>query len=256
MRSSRAVKLSLPIAILWLTYAPCFSPADSPAANSSTTAPSNPLVTAVQQLADPDPALRESAREELMGITAADLPALRRAVQSVGPLQQEQLDRLPQIVEQVYLSGETSNTNPSAGFMGVKMRSDLDSVMAGDESDIDDVLGVIVEARVPGYSAYRMLRDGDVIQSIDSPGMGETRVRFFNDVVSRVKVLAPGQTVTLGILRGGRHIDVPVLLGARPKELEADDQESAFKDYKQELKMKAQAYWKANFAPVVENRVS
>jgi S1-C subfamily serine protease len=51
---------------------------------------------------------------------------------------------------------------------------------------------------------------GDIIVSIDG-----RPVVHFSDLAETVAGLRPGAQVTLGIIRGGRHIDVPVTLGAQ-----------------------------------------
>ena len=51
---------------------------------------------------------------------------------------------------------------------------------------------------------------GDIIVSIDGRA-----VVHFSDLAETIAGLQPGTRVTLGIIRGGTHLQVPVTLGAQ-----------------------------------------
>jgi hypothetical protein len=73
------------------------------------------------QLADADPAVREDAADNLMRLKRDDLPLLRSIVKNEIPLAPNQVDLLPGIVSQIFLSGEEYEVVPGAGFMGIRM---------------------------------------------------------------------------------------------------------------------------------------
>jgi hypothetical protein len=228
--------------------APIDLPADLPVVNQSN------IRAAVLRLSDRNPDVRGAAREQLMGLSADDLPALRAAVQEIRPLPPGDADALHDIVVQVYLSGENADSDSGRGFMGIMMR-DYESVYAdGDASDSDEPLGVIVHLRLPGFAAYRALRDGDVILSISADGMEEQRIHSSEKVTEIISQFPAGTHVHLQVLRNGRHIQTTVVLDPRPREL--DPSGLSFDQYRGEQEKKAQEFWTARFAPLVDNEVS
>jgi hypothetical protein len=213
------------------------------------------LKSALVQLSDRDPGVREAAREQLMGLSATDLPALRISVEQMRPLPPGDADALRDIVSHVYLAGENSHGDASHGFVGITM-TDWQSVIADDGSDSSDPVGVVVEMRLPGFDGYRMLRDGDIILSISAEGMEPLRVLSKEMVMATVRNLPAGSRVRLDLIRNGRRLETTVTLDPRPADLDQNRQQVDPADYRQALEAKAQAFWMARFASVVDDSIS
>jgi hypothetical protein len=212
---------------------------------------------ALVQLSDRDPAVRQAAREQLMGLSATDLPALRTAIEQLRPLPPGVANALRDIVEHVYLAGENNDGDVNHGFMGITM-TNWQSVIADDGSDPPEPVGVVVEMRLPGFDGYRMLRDGDIILSIPAEGIEPLRVRSPQTVMATVGNLTAGSRVRLDLIRNGRRLQTTVTLDARPADLgrNAQQQQVNPADYRQALEAKAEAFWIARFASVVDDSTS
>ena len=89
------------------------------------------------------------------------------------------------------------------GFLGVRFAVERE----------DEAGGVIVEAVVAGSAADRAgLRPGDHVVEFDGrPIDNPTRFQNF------ISVLPAGEIVRLGIVRGGRSLEIVVELDARPE---------------------------------------
>ena len=96
----------------------------------------------------------------------------------------------------------------------------VDEVMPGGPADKAGVKG---GSQVVDENGIELHKGGDIIIAID----GEP-VRQFNDLVSYlVTKAAPGQEVTLTVLRDGKEKDLKVTLGERPKQVEQAPSETA-----------------------------
>jgi cold shock CspA family protein len=225
---------------------PSTSPAD----------PESVLKSALLQLSDRDPAVRESAREQLMALSASDLPMLRIAIEALRPLPPGDADALRDIVEHVYLTGEDADGNPKQGFMGILM-SDWGAMVPDSDADPQEPLGVVVEMRLPGFDAYRVLRDGDIILAISTDGSDPVPVHSAAMIIQTVKTLAAGQRVRLDVIRNGQRMQTTVRLDARPLELSPPNQPAVrIDDYRKAEEDKAKAFWLARFAQVVDDGIS
>lgn len=210
--------------------------------------PSDELIKRrLSQLADADPEVREQARYELLGLGRTDLPRLRDVVAQAGPLVPSQSVVLREVVIHVFLSGEPFEQAPGASpFLGITM---VEGMLSLHENGSPWRLGVTVGECMPGFAAYRVLREGDVILaleqnppvSIHSPG----------DLVQALGEHRPGDTVHLRVLRGGNILVLPVVLGPRPLWAERFGREDLL--LRQQA---AQAYWHLWFAPLVERPMS
>jgi len=230
--------------------------AESPA--PATDVPSAPakLKDALTQLSDQDPTVREAAREQLMTMSPTDLPALRAAVQQLLPLPPGDAQALREIVMQVYLAGDNAEgATQSMGFMGISMVNDELSVYPDDdESDPGTPIGVLVAMRLPGFDAYRALRDGDIILSLSVDGIAAIRIHYSQQIMQTIGILPPGQHVRLQVIRNGKRINTTVTLNPRPRELPegaGDPQE-----YRNARMAKAQAFWADRFARIVDQSTS
>ncbi len=94
------------------------------------------------------------------------------------------------------------------GLDGTQRGALVASVVADGPADKAGLRGNNREARI-GNQAVPV--GGDVIVSADGQP-----IATFDDLISFIDNAAVGQQVTFGVLRDGRLIDVPVILGARP----------------------------------------
>ena len=200
----------------------------------------------LDDLANPDPQVREAGRAGLMRISRQDLPELRGAVQKARPLLPAQAAALQQIVREVYLAGEKYQREPQ-GFLGILM----DMGGAGFGQDLvpendngSRSLGVVVADRIPGFCAARRLLDGDVILGLANPFEPFRQSEDLRRIISGMK---PGVTIQLLVLRRGQVIEVPLTLDAHPTETVPDNGE-IFRAKREE---KFDEYWRREFEPLV-----
>jgi hypothetical protein len=212
------------------------------------TQPSSVITKSFQQLGDADPQVREQARIDLMGLKRSDLESLRAIVQRARFVSPQQASVLRDVVLHVYLAGQSLELEPEGrGCLGIKMG---DTVNVNDDQDRYPE-GVIVRERIPGFCAYRMLCDGDVICGIaESPRL---RFTMSEDVSAAISGYHAGDRLNLIVRRGGRIVRVPVTLDPRPVQFGS---QLTFDALEQTMLNDADNYWERNFAPLVEPSVS
>lgn len=223
------------------------------AETAATTQPSKEISNWVNQLADGDTLIREKARDNLMALQSQELPALQSAVAGVSDrLLPSQKIYLREIVRQVFLSGLSYPTGDEPlPFIGVRWNN-MESPMSFDIDDRSDAptptTGLLLDLRVPGFDAYRMLRDGDLVVGIvgvlDKPGFTSND---FSDVIRAQ--FRPGDIATLRVVRSGHLINVKIKLGARPMDLPPTDIAS----WTEPRDEAAEEYWKQYFQPIVKD---
>jgi serine protease Do len=99
------------------------------------------------------------------------------------------------------------------GYLGVEV-TDLSQAMA-EQFKVPDVSGALVNDVTPGSPAAKGgLKAGDVIRTLDGK-----RVDSKDSLTFMVASSAPGQEVSLGILRDGQPLTLKVTLGTRPENL-------------------------------------
>ena len=121
------------------------------------------LQSVIVQLGSDNPQLRQEAMGRLMGLKKQDLPAVRAAALAQSPLLPGQIAALHEAVIQIFLAAEGYRVDADCpgGFLGLRW-----SIVQPPQSSE----GVVVEERIPGFSAYRLLQSGDVIvQFLDWP---------------------------------------------------------------------------------------
>jgi hypothetical protein len=229
---------------------PTTQPADELAANS-------PLRGWFKQLADPDPRIRDKAKIDLMGIRAEDLPKLRQLVIENQPISPAQSAALHDIVVQAFLAddkyeiagGETdaSGSGPTY-FLGLLWPT---------PDDEQARLGVSVDVRLPGFPAFRFLRKGDMILGIYfDPEAQFPDVQTHTQASVREAILGrpDAQKVVLQVLRDGEQIKVDVRMAPKPS-FPAGEPIDAIIRFNAERVDRADAYWEANFAPLLEAKI-
>jgi hypothetical protein len=185
----------------------------------------------ITQLADPDPDVRATAAENLMGLTRADLPALRDAALSQRPLLPVQVDTLHDVVRQVYLTAEPYRATPRTGFLGLYWPL---------AQAIADPRGVVVVDRIPGFDVYRRLRAGDVIVKFDD--LPDYPLHGSADLSNIVQKFSAGDKLLFDVLRDGRVVSISVLLQAHPDDIPQNPE-----PWLGRRALKADQYWEKNF---------
>ncbi len=243
---SRVIALVLAAAALLAPgTAPASQPAATPSSRPASAPPAAPAADALRtwylQLADPDPDVREQARLNLMGIKRRDLATLETIVAESRPVQASQAAVLHDIVTHVHMAGEPYQTiDTMGGFLGLR-----------DMRDWDSPRGVMITMRIPGFPAYRMLREGDVIVGIEE--FPEHEFAGTNQFIAVMRQMPAGTTLTFRVLRGGNVQKVPVTLGHRPAAAAGNDG-AAMAMLETTRQTKADEYWARAFAPLVEDK--
>lgn len=105
------------------------------------------------------------------------------------------------------------------GYLGAGVQNLVSPAMAK-EFKVPDTKGALVGEVTPdGPAAKAGLKSGDVIRTINGQ-----RVENRDELTIKVMNTDPGTTVTLGILRDGKPMDVRVTLGTRPANLAINGQ--------------------------------
>lgn len=211
------------------------------------------------ELGASDAAVRDGALGELLQLTRAELPGLRRVVERAGPVAPSQAHALRDAVNHVFLSGEVYPAEPRVGFLGLGIPT-LDSVeiaRAGEPPHAPDApgparasTGVPVQYRIPGFCAFSALRDGDVVVAILKPI--PRRLRDWIELTYSIRAFPAGQTLTLQVLRHGIIMNVPVTLDATRLVPNQDVWHDVILPKREAA---ADAYWKEHFAPLVDEPV-
>ena len=225
-----------------------------------TTAP-EPLDPAVRhtfdRLADPDPDVRDAARQQLMGLPADALPKLLAVVRAADPLLPAQAASLHEIVCHVWLTGDRyvavgdaddPNHQTPHYVMGLRWSGDP---AAGAR------LGVPVTERWPGFPARRLLRDGDLILGVyvrkDLPlqQLPNLPTHRFTDLQAVIADSPAVHDIDLSVLRDGREVRLSMTLV--PQAVDAISPAVAAVDaFLAAREQRAEKYWQDTFAPLVD----
>jgi putative serine protease PepD len=132
------------------------------------------------------------------------------------------------IVDQIATGGSGADSSTGVGFavpsnIAKGELSDLErgstpahaylGVGTAPAVDVDGGAGVIVESVQSASPAAKAgVRVGDVVETVDGNAL-----RGVNDLIAAVSAGRPGQTLTLGLQRGTRHLTVRVVLAAQPR---------------------------------------
>jgi hypothetical protein len=233
------------------------TPVPAAAHGDPSTRPADDLRVWFKQLSDPRPDVREHARISLLTIPRARLVDLKTVVTESRPLSAAQAVEIRQIVEHVFLSGESYLSEPRGrGFLGVQLAeiSVPESENSGTTNDgaERDITRVMIASRFPGFNAYAMLRDGDVLVSIVG---SNTPLTGFRDLQQAMIGADPGTIIELEVQRAGRLIRVPVRLSPRPIFLkdanQAMENSTAFGVEREDA---ANKYWEENFAKLLDQQ--
>ncbi|HEV2294542.1 MAG TPA: hypothetical protein VGR35_11860 [Tepidisphaeraceae bacterium] len=224
-------------------------------------APESQLQALFQDLAASDAAARDRAFSALLDLTRADLPALRKVVERARPVAPSQAGALREIVTHVYLSAETYDCEPRIGFLGLILPA-LESVevplpeapAALEENGLVEIgranTGVPIDYRIPGFCAFRALREGDVVLGVTAPV--QRRMRDWGELTRGIQSFPAGRRITLQVLRRGAVLNVPLTLDAKP--LLALGERTWSEVVLPAREAAAEKYWAQHFAPLIDER--
>jgi hypothetical protein len=247
---------------LFLISFVCDAAGDPPATQPvNELAVESPIRHWFNQLADPDPKVRDKAKIDLMGIKADDLPGLRQLVIDKLPILPAQASALHDIVMQAFLAsepykvpgGDESNASGTNGpfFLGI--------FWPNHDEDDEARFGVTVDERLPGFPSYQFLRQGDMILGVyihpDEPLLQlpnmETHSR--SALIAAIAGSPGTQNVVLEVLRNGEPMKIAVKMAPRP--LDADGVAiGAIQAFNAVRVDRADAYFHENFAPLLEDQ--
>lgn len=227
-----------------------------PTSHAATSQPAETIQKWLNDLADAEPGVRESARDGLLRLSRADLPTLREAIRASQPLAPSQSNVLHGIVTHVYLASEEYPSEPGVGFLGVRLAEvNQNQIIPPQTVEFDAdgkaQAGVLIRQCMPGFAAYAALREGDVVLSIGDDG--EILTPTQETLVAAVSMRTPGQLLKLHLLRQGRPMDVTLRLSPRPK---AAGAQMTTEQMINERIERSEDYWKANFATLVTGPMS
>lgn len=188
-------------------------------------------------LMDADPAVRERSRVALMGLSREELGTLAAVVHDFRPLEMPVAETLRDVVEHVYLTGYAYEKE-ERGFLGITM---------ADGPEVTAKMQVVVESRMPGFVAYRMMQDGDVVLDIEERPLEQPVDR--NEFCDVVRGFRPGKLVHFKVLRRGKVVRVPIRLDARPMDRTGmvNVYNATVQDLVSARAAEAEAYWKRVF---------
>jgi hypothetical protein len=233
-------------ALLFLPVIAVAAQGDSPPATQPATPSQHDLQKWIQQLASDDPQTRRSALSDLMALNKSDLPTLRAVVVSQHSLLPQQISAIHDAVTQVFLASQpyVFATDPRLdyGFLGIQMMVDAPSQPPD---------GVLVWSRIPGFVAYRMLQQGDIIvKIIRQPALPDLEMHRFDQFALIVGRMHAGDLLKLQVLRFGRPTDVSIRLDHRPLELEQDPAGVKRQQWVNARAQAAEEYWNHEFSAI------
>ncbi|MFT3784540.1 MAG: hypothetical protein QM770_00050 [Tepidisphaeraceae bacterium] len=203
----------------------------------------------IGDLGSPDPAVRDSARSQLMLLSRDELPKLVDAVKQRGRLSIQQVQLLHECVLQSYMTGEHNFTQAETG-RSPQPRVGIRFVTQSAQP--------IVENREMGCDAYRTLRDGDFVIAAyrpKEPGSAEMFWQNINTADDLRGVLrnyySVGDFVSLRVIRNGAPVEVEVRLAPPPAQRPGDDGLTDQLALTRQAQAKAEEYWKRTFVPLL-----
>ena len=217
---------------------------------------------AFRRLADPDPAVRDAAREQLMGLSRDELTTLADVVRSAGPLRPDQVASLYPVVVQAFLAADDypvigADIGSVRYFLGIHWTAeDAGNPRTG---TAPERVGVPATDRWPGFPAGRFLREGDFILGVY---LDRTRpleqqpnrvTHTTTALIQAVEAARDHPDIELSVLRDGRVLRVSIRMAPKPAVADVrggvTDDGVAF--FALDRQRRADAYWHDTFAPMV-----
>jgi|UPI000682063B serine protease Do len=116
-------------------------------------------------------------------------------------------DTASAVIAQLKDSGQVER-----GWLGVSIQPVTPEIAQA--LNLQDEKGALVAQVVPGGPAADRLQSGDVIQAVDGKPVDSLR-----DLPKLIAASKVGQSATLGVIRDGKSIDVPVEIGRRQQKV-------------------------------------
>ncbi len=233
-------------AVLLLTAAATTAPSTTGPATAPAVDP--PIARWFDQLADPDPAVRDAAAERLSGLPADALPRLLAVARAARPVAPAQAAALYEIVRQAFLAGLPYDTAGTPKYiLGQSWPFELRQ---------GERVGVPVVNRWPGLPARRVLRDGDLIlglyADLDAPPDRPADVPTPGpaELIEAMQACPTQPRLALRVLRAGRPVRVTATMVVEPVQT-ADRVPTEVAAFLDERQRRADDYWQHTFAPVL-----
>jgi hypothetical protein len=237
--------LLLAPAVIAAEGGPATAPATQPAAVQSIAS----IKRLIRELAADNYPARDGARLALMGLNRSELGALREAIKQSLPLEPSQVIVLREIVTQVYLAGDLYLPETDGmGFLGIHLP---DWQRAEDRALLSTEHGVVVMGRVPGFCAFRMLQDGDVLLSMAAAGGVNVELSTKEQLIAAVKSVRAGERATFEVLRQGEIRSITITLDRKPLNLDSGQIE----EFTGRRAEKAEQLWERDFAPLLAEQL-
>ena len=124
------------------------------------------------------------------------------------------VNTLKEVLPQLREKGKVSR-----GYLGIQIQNlSYNQARAFGLETTDGALVGSVESSTPAGKSG--IRHGDIIVGVD-----DVKVKNTHDLINYVANKGPGSTVTLDVLRDGKHMDIQVKLGERPERNAANGQQ-------------------------------
>lgn len=211
------------------------------------------LAARLGKIDDPDQRAREAARRDVLSLTTSELPELRAALAELA--RQHRLT--PGIVRLAYdvtmhayvreaklqfLDAQPPNVRTGEPFLGIMLGGDMTSSTPGAPA------GVAVRSINPGFVAYEVLEEGDLLIAVRSH-RGLERLSHFGNLQMIFQDLAPGDSVEFIIVRGGSVVRAALKLDERPESRLSG--EARWQGAANEAQREAAAYWDEQIVPIL-----
>lgn len=201
--------------------------------------------TWIRDLGSPKHQVRDTASDALTEHGAHALRKLRQAYVASRDL--EVRLRIEAIVREAFFNERLYSKN---AFLGISMEP-MQVTHAMDPRVPEGGEGIVIGGIVPGTSAEQAdLRARDIIIMLDGEPVHANRSvgdpGSFSEVLRRKGV---GADITLTVIRRDAQTDVPVTLGARPREYYRSMEAPNFAEQKNRIEDDFRSWWRKWFAP-------
>ncbi len=206
----------------------------------------------IRELGSPRHQVRDAAGDSLTEHGAHALRQLRQAYVTSRDL--EVRLRIETIVREAFLNERLYSKN---AFLGISMEP-MQVTHAMDPRVPQEGEGIVIGGIVPGTSAEQAdLRARDIIIMLDGEPVHANRSvgdpGSFSEVLRRKGV---GADITLTVIRRDAITEVPVTLGARPREYYRSMEAPNFAEQKNRIESEFRTWWRKWFAPDAARQAS
>lgn len=200
---------------------------------------------------DPDARVREAQRRELLSLAISELPVLREAVallsrSEISPLARVLVREMVVHIhireaKERFVGSLEEEARTHAPFLGIRMGGDQFGSSPGQKH------GVFIVSTEPGFVAYEMFEEGDLLIAVRTEA-GEAPLKHFPDLAAAFARLMPGDHVEFLVVRGGAVMRVPLRLDER---IDQPEQTFRWEQAKTEALHAAERYWQEQIVPLL-----